>query len=449
MKIILCGAGQIGATIALYLSPHYDIVLMDTEKEILSQLQERMDIQIIQGSASDPEALQRADIQAEDKFVAVTGNDEVNLTACALAKHLFSVSFSAARVHQKNYCDPKWMAKIKESLAIDVILSPERNAAEAILQSMHVPYAFDTHLVAKGTIQLVGIQLLSNSPILGYTVEQVYSRFSSIPLKLVRILRAYEILVPEPNHVLQSDDAVYFLAPTQHVPVLMQDFGYPQPSDSQIILFGASQIGTYVLDTLCQSENLKLTLIEEDIEKIKAIAPTYPNVLFMQGSALDPKMLTEAGILNTTHTLAVTTDDSLNVLASLLAHSYNVDHPISLLQQARYLSSLFALGIEKMIHPAQLVMASLMEYLNKPYMLSFYPLEGEQTGMLIEALVHPKAQVIALEMTAIESDTLQLPVLFRNGTPIWSPTEVQVGDSVCLILFPDGYAKFLHLFAME
>lgn len=90
MKIIIAGAGEIGISLAKYLrAEKHDIVMIDSESEKLDDLSEQLDIQTIHGSAAYPAVLEKAAAGDADIFLAVTGNDEVNIVSCAVAKTHF------------------------------------------------------------------------------------------------------------------------------------------------------------------------------------------------------------------------------------------------------------------------------------------------------------------------------------------------------------------------
>ncbi|MCW8996306.1 MAG: NAD-binding protein, partial [Psychromonas sp.] len=83
MKIIILGAGQVGASLAENLvDENNDITVVDTSTERLQALQDRFDLRVVQGSASNPDILAEAGASDSDMLIAVTNSDEVNMVAC-------------------------------------------------------------------------------------------------------------------------------------------------------------------------------------------------------------------------------------------------------------------------------------------------------------------------------------------------------------------------------
>ena len=95
MKIIILGAGQVGRTAAYHLArePANEVTVVDLKDELLRDLQDRIDIRTVVGSATQPSILEAAGARDADIFIALTNSDEVNMVACQISP---SASFCAA-----------------------------------------------------------------------------------------------------------------------------------------------------------------------------------------------------------------------------------------------------------------------------------------------------------------------------------------------------------------
>ena len=90
MKIIICGAGGVGSSIAKQLvAQKNDVSVIDQSQDRLNKISEELDIQTIQGYASHPNVLESAGAKDADMIIAVTLHDEVNITACQIAQNYF------------------------------------------------------------------------------------------------------------------------------------------------------------------------------------------------------------------------------------------------------------------------------------------------------------------------------------------------------------------------
>ena len=61
MKVVICGAGQVGFNIARYLSlENNDVTVIDQSPELIGKINDSLDVQAFVGHASQPDALERA-----------------------------------------------------------------------------------------------------------------------------------------------------------------------------------------------------------------------------------------------------------------------------------------------------------------------------------------------------------------------------------------------------
>ena len=105
MKIVILGAGQVGRTAAYHLSREEanEVTVVDTDEEILRDLQDRLDIRTVAGKASYPAVLEAAGCAEADILIALTSSDEVNIVACEVAFTLFRTPTKIARIRAAEY----------------------------------------------------------------------------------------------------------------------------------------------------------------------------------------------------------------------------------------------------------------------------------------------------------------------------------------------------------
>ena len=92
MKIIVCGAGNVGRSIVSYLTlGNNDIVVIDNDSDSLNAIAKEFDIQPVLGTSSHPEILERAGATDADMLIAVTGQDEMNMITCEVGAAVFNI----------------------------------------------------------------------------------------------------------------------------------------------------------------------------------------------------------------------------------------------------------------------------------------------------------------------------------------------------------------------
>ena len=133
MKVIICGAGQVGWQIARHLSGEKnDVTLVDMNADLVRRATDTLDVQGVVGFASHPDVLEKAGARDADMLIAATHSDEVNMVTCQVAHTVFNITRKIARIRAQTYLDPLYgNLTNQDGLAIDVVISPEREVAEA------------------------------------------------------------------------------------------------------------------------------------------------------------------------------------------------------------------------------------------------------------------------------------------------------------------------------
>src|SRR4028118_960556 len=126
MRVIVCGAGQVGSAIARHLATEgIDVTVIDASPEQARRVDESYDVRGMVGHAAHPEVLERAGAQDADMLIAVTRSDEVNMVACQVAYSLFGVKRRVARIRHSGYLEQdRRTLYAKDHCPIDVIISP-------------------------------------------------------------------------------------------------------------------------------------------------------------------------------------------------------------------------------------------------------------------------------------------------------------------------------------
>ena len=113
MKVLVCGAGEVGFSIARHLAmENNDVTVVDQSPELVQRVSETLDVKGVVGHASRPDVLERAGVEDAYMIIAVTFADEVNMVACQIAHSLFDVPTKIARVRHRSYLQPVWAQSV-------------------------------------------------------------------------------------------------------------------------------------------------------------------------------------------------------------------------------------------------------------------------------------------------------------------------------------------------
>ncbi|MEC7463247.1 MAG: Trk system potassium transporter TrkA, partial [Pseudomonadota bacterium] len=354
MKVIVCGAGQVGYHIARQLSlENHDVTVVDSSEENIRSVNETLDVQALQGFASYPDVLERANAADADLLIAVTQSDEVNMVACQVAHSLFNVPTKLARVRNQSYLRPIWADLFsRDNMPIDVIISPELEVARAISRDLVIPGAFDTVPMVDGKVRVIGVRCNDDCPVINTPLRQLTGVFPDLHIVIVGIIRDGKTIVPGADEEMFAGDDVYFVADNEHVGRAMNIFGHEESQARRIIIAGGGNVGVF-LGQLVRDEHpgVYARVIDANREVAERAARRLPETTVIAGNALDPAILEEAGVDVTEAIVAVTNDDETNILGSLLAKRHGAERAIALVNNTNYSPLITTLGVDVVISP--------------------------------------------------------------------------------------------------
>jgi len=385
MNVVICGGGQVGSSIASYLTQEdANVTIIDNDDAIIRRLNESMDVRAHKGHAAHPEVLKQAGAKSADMIVAVTSNDEVNMVACQVAHTLFDVPTKIARLRHQNYLDESWRDLFSANhMPIDFIISPEIEVSEAIHKRLQVPGAADVLSLGRGRVHLLGINIDEETPLINTAFKQISDLFPDLKMRIICLIREDKICLAKDELQLQPGDTVYVLVDTKHIRRAMIAFGHEEKEAHRILIAGGGGIGRRLGKVVEDISDVRAKMIELDSEKAKQVAIELPDTIVIHGDLLDTDLLEEVGIKRIETFVAVTDDDEFNIMASLLAKKHNCPRVISLLNTPVYETLTAQLGIDVVINPRALTVSSILQHIRRGRVRSVYSI-GEGDAEILE-----------------------------------------------------------------
>jgi trk system potassium uptake protein TrkA len=454
MKVIICGAGQVGFNIARYLSVEdNDVTVIDISRELIEKLSDTLDVQGLVGYASHPDVLEQAGAADSDMIIAVTYADEVNMVACQVAHTLFEVPTKIARVRYQGYLEPQWSRLFGRSDApIDVVISPEIEVARAISHRLEIPGAFDAIPLVGGKVTLIGVRCTAECPILNTPLRELTLLFPDLNIVVVGIVRNDRRIVATADDTMQAGDEVYFVADTRHLARAMAAFGHDEQEARRIIIVGGGNIGLYLArDMEERHRGVSIKLIEIDKRRAETVAQSLKGTVVIHGDALDAEILEEANVKATETIVAVSNDDEVNILSSLLAKRFGCQRSVTLINKPTYSPLMGTLGIDAVVSPRAITVSTILQHVRRGRVRSVHTL-SDGFGEIIE--------VEALETSSLVGPPLrdaQLPDgvivgAIVRGDEVIIPrpdTVVRTGDRVVLFAAAHAVRNIEKMFAVR
>ena len=446
MKIIIAGAYAIGNYLASLLTrTNEDITIIDDNEEALDNINSDLDVLTMYASPVSIKAQREIGVSNADLFIAVTLNQEQNMTACCIAKSL-GAKHTVAKVEEYEYAKPK-NKDVLTRMGIDSIIYPELLAAQDIINGLKMSWVRQRWDVHDGALVMLGIKLREGCLILDRPLKELIG--PSEPYHIVAIKRGNETIIPGGDDVLQLYDLAYFMTTPQSIPYVRHIVGKEHYADvKNVMIMGGGKTSVRTAHTM--PDYMKYKIIESDpvrCERLNDLLPRTANYI-INGDARDTSLLIEEGIRSTQAFVALTGSSEANILACLTAKRYGVRKTVAVVENIDYVDMAESLDIGTIINKKAIAASRIYETL----------LEGKANN--VRFLMQAKADVA--EFTAMPGSRITKKKIYELGLPkgvtfgglvrngegilISGGTQVQEGDIVVVFCHNADMKRIEKLF---
>ena len=389
MKILILGAGQVGGTLAENLANEaFDITLVDNDMAVLEELRDKLDIQIVHGSGSHPDVLRRAGADDADMLIAVTASDEVNMVACQVCYSLFRTHTKIARIRSSSYLTREGLFS-QEHMPIDVLINPEEVVTENIRKLLEHPGALQVLDFADGRVQLVAVKAYYGGPLVGQEMRFLRQHMPNVDTRVAAIFRRGRAIVPEGNTVIEADDEVFFIAASEHINAVMSELRRVERPFKRIMIAGGGNIGVKLAKAIEPYFSVKV--LEYNARRCEELAEELNHSVVLHMDVTDREMLLEENIEQCDAFCAVTNDDEVNIMSSLLAKRLGVRQVVALIGNPAYVDLMQGGDIDIAISPQQATTSTLLTHIRKADIVRVHSLR-RGAAEAIEAIAHGDAR---------------------------------------------------------
>ena len=438
MKIIILGAGQVGRSVASSLAVEAnDITVVDTNMAALRELQDHLDLRTVNGHAAHPDVLARAGAEDADMVLAVTNSDETNMVACQVAYTLFHTPTKIARVRAPEYLAVKEGLFTQHALPVDVIISPEQLVVDHIERLIRTPGALQVMDFADGKVRLVGTRADRSGMFAGHALRELPGILPGIDLRVAAIYRYSRDVVPDGDTVIEAGDEIFMVAAAPQMNKLMSEVTRNEGPTRRIIIAGGGNIGLRLAQKLEKDFHVKL--IEYNQRRAEEVSRILDKAIVLRGDAADRDLLHEENIDNTDVFCAVTDDEQVNILSTMLAKRLGAKKVMALINRSAYVDLVQSSVIDIAISPQQATIGSLLAHVRRGDMVAVHSLR-RGAAEAIEAVAHgdPKTSKVVgrrIEQIKLPRGTT-IDAIVRNDEVIIAhhDTVIEADDHVILFL---------------
>lgn len=437
MKIIIVGGGKVGEVLCRDLDTEgNDVILIEEQEDVLTSIVNVADITGLIGNGASYDILMEAGVAACDVFIAVTERDEINIVSSIIAKKM-GAAYTIARVRNPEYAlHADFMS---QSLGINAMVNPEREAARAMRDLVRYPMALSLERFAHGRVSIISLRLSADSKYVGKTLHDVQQILNGRLLVAI-VERGDEAIVPDGSFCLQANDVLYVTGESPVMSQFYRECGNLVRRMRSLLIIGGGRVTYYLLQYLVQG-NLQIKVIEHNREVAERLARVFPSVAVICADGSDQDVLDEEGIARFDGIVASTGIDEENLLISMYAKSCGVGRIITKVDRTMLLRILDPDSYGAIITPKRLIadmivrdVRSLKNAIGSSVETLYRLADGRAEAM--EFLIHENSALIGMSLTdlSIRPGILILAIL-RDNDIIYPAGKdvVHAGDRLIVI----------------
>ncbi|HHU68839.1 MAG TPA: Trk system potassium transporter TrkA [Thermoanaerobacterales bacterium] len=445
MRIVIIGSGKVGYQIATSLSREkHDIVVVDTDQEVLNRLNENIDVLTIRGNGISTKVLEEAGVKNSDLFIAVTNSDEVNMVACITAKQMADIK-AIARIRDPEYANE--LNFIKEKFGIDYIINPEKATAKAIIGHIMNTYSGSVEDFAKGRVRMIEVPVKNGIFMAG---KQIKDLIMPKNMLIGAISRDGKIIIPNGEDYILEADTLYIIGMKDSIAEFCNMINMPQLGKvRKVMIVGGGRIGYYLTKFLVDI-GISVKLIEQDIDRCKELSDILGDgALILNGDGTNIELLEMEKVNEVDVFISVTGYDEENLLVSLLAKRLGAKKVIAKVSRPNYTSIIETIGVDVAVSPRLITASDILRYIRGERILSVSLLmEGE--AEVLELIVGKKSVSVNKTLRDIKfPHGVLVSSIVRQGSVIIPDgnTQLRGGDRVIIFSLQPSIEKTRALFA--
>ncbi len=357
MNIVIMGAGKVGELLCRDLAlENHNIVLIEKEEERLNKVLNHVDLNAILGNGASLDIQKEAQMDKADLYIAVTENDELNMIACVLAKKL-GAKQTVARVRNPDYAKPSEL--MKNMMAINMLINPEKQAAQRIIRLLEFPQADSFECFASNKAPIVELRVSPNFKLVNKSLVEFRSHYKNVIVCAVS--SQGEIQIPKGDHIIAANSHLFVIGPMDELEKLYKDNGQKHNKIKSIFIIGGGLIAQYLIEDFKHS-NIKIKLVEINPDKAKIISRKYPHIDVILADGTNMEDLIEQGAKDYDALLALTGIDEENIIISMVAKSLGIKKTLTKINRRELIDIVDPIGLQSIITPKRIIADRILQY---------------------------------------------------------------------------------------
>ena len=443
MKIVIVGCGNVGTALVEQLSGEgHNITVVDEKEELVQAITNTYDIMGIIGNGAVYSVQLEAGVGEADLLIAVTGQDELNLLCCLIARKAGGCH-TIARVSNPVYY--KEIAFIKEELGLSLVINPQYAVAMEIARLLKFPSALEIDTFAKGRVELVKYRIPEDSVLCDMQLKDVSSRFKSDVLICVAE-RGEEVHIPDGNFALKAGDDITIVAASAKIAAFFKKIGVPtmRAKDAMVIGGGGT---SYYLATLLLDMGVKVKIVDKSRARCEELCELVPNAMVICGDGTERDLLLEEGLAKAESVVSMMDFDEENIMLSLYAKSISKAKVITRIHRIDYDEIIENLNLGSIVYPKNITAENIVKFVRAMQnsmgsnIESLYKLNDNRVEAL-EFIIREDCPLVGIPLQELKLKKNILVCSINHKGSISTPggqSVICVGDTVVIVTTTTGF----------
>ncbi len=415
---------------------------MDEKEELVQAITNTYDIMGIIGNGAVYSVQLEARVGEADLLIAVTGQDELNLLCCLIARKAGGCH-TIARVSNPVYY--KEIAFIKEELGLSLVINPQYAVAMEIARLLKFPSALEIDTFAKGRVELVKYRIPEDSVLCDMQLKDVSSRFKSDVLICVAE-RGEEVHIPDGNFALKAGDDITIVAASAKIAAFFKKIGVPtmRAKDAMVIGGGGT---SYYLATLLLDMGVKVKIVDKSRARCEELCELVPNAMVICGDGTERDLLLEEGLAKAESVVSMMDFDEENIMLSLYAKSISKAKVITRIHRIAYDEIIENLNLGSIVYPKNITAENIVKFVRAMQnsmgsnIESLYKLNDNRVEAL-EFIIREDCPLVGIPLQELKLKKNILVCSINHKGSISTPggqSVICVGDTVVIVTTTTGF----------
>ena len=441
-NIVILGAGTVGTSIAeLLCESGRNVTLIDSSREALERLEERLDVQTICGSGCDAITLFQAGVQSAELCLAVTSHDEVNLVGASLARTM-GAGRCVARVYSESYLDFSTFDYARH-FSIDRLVSLEYLTALELSKGIRSPGLSAVESFARGGVIVQELVVTDRAKVVGTPLKDL-----KLPaeVRVGLISDGTRTRIAGADDVVNGGDRIVLIGKQEKIEDVARIFAKKGLSKLNVTIAGGGEIGLN-LARLLEGRHFNVTLLESDPERCELLSRRLTEATVLHTDITRRSEMEEARVHYSDLFVAATGRDEDNIVCGVEARELGAGQIFCIVRRPDYVNVLAKMGIDFAVSPRDVLARELLGMVEGGPIIARSDLSGGEAEVW-EVEVHEGTPITAGPLKDLKLPRCLLAAVIKDGfvrVP-GADDHVKPGSTVVVMLEKQNHAETLALF---